>query len=134
MDNCILLYIFGDRYGVENLRLDTSKEVVRLPLKYNNDFLPSPYAVREAFSSLSEDSPMCQLIIDINYRHGDPELSDNLPDYDCVPFWQGLWRKYAKVSMHAATSEDVTVFDKHLELCDYHEHASKEEKAECKKS
>jgi hypothetical protein len=128
-DRYIYLYVFGDKYDVAKLRLDTLNEMVRFMRKEEVSDLPSSRAVGAAFSSLPSDSPMCRLIVDIHCRYEEPKQQDCREDFDNVLFLQSLWRKYAKFRMKAEIKDNDFIED--VKFCDYHEHDTKEERAAC---
>jgi hypothetical protein len=132
-DQCIHLYVFGDKYDIAKLRLDTIDEVVRIALQNENYTSPSIHAIRVAFRDLPQDSPMCRLIIDFHYRYSDPDLYHKIADYDYVPFLQAVWRRYATASIKAIEANATDMLEENLKFCDYHDHNSDEERAACKK-
>jgi hypothetical protein len=68
VEQCIYLHIFGDKFDIGKLRLDTINEVIRLVPILRASAFPRGDAVEAAFTILPEDSPMRQLIIDYHHR------------------------------------------------------------------
>jgi hypothetical protein len=131
MNNCIYLHICGDKYEIEKLRQDTINEMVQIVLGVEENCLPGPEATQIAFDCLPPNSPLCRLIINLHRFEGDPAFNDILDRYRCIPFLQGLWRRYGEYA--------IKVEDKHddlrtaINLCDYHQHSDEKEKKACNK-
>jgi hypothetical protein len=74
------------------------------------------------------------LIIDLHYRYLDPSRDEWFSTHDCIPFLQGVWRKYAATRIQVVDNDhDHNLLEKDLDFCDCHDHKSDEEKENCKK-
>jgi hypothetical protein len=125
-EQCIYLHIFGDKFEIEKLLLDTISEIVRLGPILRASAYPRADSVEAAFCDLPDNSPMCQLIIDYHCRYNDAEDVEHLTEFKCIPFLHGMWVKLNEM-------EDYhNVLAKDLDVCDYQGHASKKERKKCK--
>ena len=123
----VKLYVFGDKYEVEHLRRDAIDLLFRT-MEQPDCLLPCPETTEYAFARLSADNPMCRLLVDLFCRH---ESLDGIrrEEFVNVAFLQATWHRYA----YFRRTEDVDIGD-NLRLCNYHEHATDEEKTICEEA
>ncbi|EON62684.1 hypothetical protein W97_01908 [Coniosporium apollinis CBS 100218] len=137
-DYCMTgLFIFAEFYNVPQLR----KEVVdQFYFEYacsGVSILPDYQTIIQAFSSLPDTSPFCRFLVriyavrwDVSYDEDDDEAVDNrgqLPK----EFLGDLMVEVGKVR------KDQRKFGKAPampEVCEYHEHSTKEEKTSCRRT
>ncbi|KAH8730248.1 hypothetical protein GQ44DRAFT_823579 [Phaeosphaeriaceae sp. PMI808] len=93
-DNCIEMYIFGDKYAVEKLSLHAT-QLLGLYAK-NCKEIPRSFAVKKLFDLLPQDSPLCVQIIKLFCELVDPKNDSQIQNYTCIPFLHGIWRQYGK--------------------------------------
>jgi hypothetical protein len=67
-ENCIYLHMFGDKYQIEKLRLDTINKLIFITANEAGEMYPNAKTIESAFHGLPRSSPMLQLIIDIHFR------------------------------------------------------------------
>jgi hypothetical protein len=131
ISSCVDLYVFGDKYEIGKLRLDCINKSARLVNDLGPSIgLPAPSSTRNAFEYLPSDSPMCRLIINAHCLYGEPKLYKTFPEFDCVPFLQGKWLRYALIRIDADDGKQPGYID----VCDYHEHADGGAKRPCKRA
>jgi hypothetical protein len=93
-DQCLYIHIFGNKFELEKLRLDTINEVVRISLLRLDSTGVSDEVIQAAFRDLPQGSPMCQLIIDLHYRHLNSSRDQWFASHNCIPSLQGVWQNY----------------------------------------
>jgi hypothetical protein len=130
--NYVLLYIFGDKYDVPELRRATVDGLLHDITMLQDSNLPNSESMSAAFSSLPVDSPMSRLIIECFCRYSVTDLFDDLEGYNNVKFLQALWRRFCGIRRD--TEEDDESIQDYFTYCDYHEHESEDERAACTKA
>ncbi|KAH3948663.1 hypothetical protein HBH70_071730 [Parastagonospora nodorum] len=120
----IKLYVFADRHDVEKLRLATINELFQRVLETVNCPHPTATSIEFAFEHLDVGSPLCHFLADVTCY---VDILDPLDpdDVNSLPFMRMLWLRYKEMIGKASRNDDE------LQLCDYHEHADKEEREEC---
>jgi hypothetical protein len=131
IDNIFRLYVLGDKRGVANLKLATLAELFQELSRYHNQeyVLANPSAIGYAYENLPAEDPLLRYLVDDHcYR----ARSDHWLRIDVLPYPQvflgNLMSRYAKF----AQGKIGAWGDHELELCDYHDHKDKNEKAKCR--
>lgn len=132
-------YAFADRMLSPDLR--QALEHMLIDYFVSLRAVPLYGAVIFALAHLPSTSRLLQAMIDAHCRdfqeredteeNGELQLHDQLPN----AFLVGVMKRFAQ--MHADTVEELTEHDfcyevKGLDRCDYHGHATKEERKDCK--
>jgi hypothetical protein len=119
----VRLYVFGDKYDVAELR----KAAIDCLFKEHmleDSKLPSLNVIDHAFANLPEESPMCRLLVDMYFHYENLEIDrDRCTN---AAFMRAIWKRYVR---YHCTREKRRGFD--LKLCDYHDHATEEERKVC---
>lgn len=124
--NLIQLHVLSDKYGISQLaRLTLDQMFYRL--QKGSLRLPNARMVRHAFDNLPDSAPLCQLLV-----HAYCTMSSNA--------WKKVaareWPRDFLMSMLARYAELADPAEKvlrRLDLCEYHKHADKDERAACKR-
>ena len=124
----VKLYVFGDEYEVEHLRRDAIDLLFR-SMEDPNSLLPYPESTEYAFAHLSADDPMCRLLVDLFCRYEILDDDAGHEEFVNIAFLQTMWHRY----VYFCRTKDVDIDDK-LSLCNYHEHATDEEKTTCEEA
>ncbi|KAF2491101.1 hypothetical protein BU16DRAFT_143574 [Lophium mytilinum] len=138
LDIVTRLYALGDQYEIPNLRRDAIDHV--FDYYEREGVVPYYRSVILTYDLLPEDSPLCQLLIDRYIRKGylasvhdynenkelntDGKLRADLPH----AFLLGMMVKGLDTMADLAAGKKR----KSMDVCDYHEHASDEEREKCK--
>ncbi|KAJ4378440.1 hypothetical protein N0V86_006143 [Didymella sp. IMI 355093] len=130
VDNIIYLYVLGDKRGVANLKLATLAGLFQeLSLYRENSFLPNPSIIGYAYENLPVEHPLLRYLVDAHCYHvrSDYWLRTDVLPYPLI-FLMNLMSRYAQFIQRELSAWD----DHELDLCDYHDHKDKDEKAKCR--
>jgi hypothetical protein len=137
IDKLTQLYVFGDKYQVSKLQRDVIDEVFDIYVHQRNDIpLPGNKQLAFIFDLLRVQDPFCQLITDVICWMGNADLYDSIEEGDGLEaFAIASLRRFSQIHKANNLGKRVGVSNLkyNLNLCDYHQHESKEEKAACKK-
>ncbi|KAF2002754.1 hypothetical protein P154DRAFT_137422 [Amniculicola lignicola CBS 123094] len=131
MENLINLYIFGDEYGIPELRKCCLNTFFAILDEFNTD-LPNSLHVDHVFMYLRPTDPLCQLLVDAYCYWANPAtytIKEGKPGYP-IEFLRLLSERYA---------QQLRKVDRNFQarsafgICDYHEHGGVVEKQECQK-
>ncbi|KAJ4378207.1 hypothetical protein N0V86_005907 [Didymella sp. IMI 355093] len=129
IENAIKLYIFGEKYGIKELRKNSLDLLCRI-MDNENSPLPANKTVKLAFRCLSHRDPLLRLLVDMFLVHGKEDSDELVEIYGYVPFLQAMWRRYIVYSNALGDGEEMLV---ELDPCNYHDHTSDGEMTACKK-
>jgi hypothetical protein len=135
MENLIKMYVLGDRFIVPQLQRDTLAHLFR-HIDYEDTTTPSISVVTYAFDRLHPNNPLCRFLVDVSLRYDWNSPEDGTPyDLGNDPNWPIA---YLLSFAHQATKVigDIRfrgkhIFDFDLDLCDYHEHKTPEDRKKC---
>lgn len=128
-DIAVKLYVFGDKYGIERLRWDSLDLLFRV-MELENSLLPGNSTITYAFEHLNHQDPLCRLLVDLFPVYDKPDPEGFHQWYVCVPFLQAVWCRYIS---HCKALENGEENLYRLDLCNYHDHETGEERRACKK-
>ncbi|CAO2658825.1 Nn.00g065480.m01.CDS01 [Neocucurbitaria sp. VM-36] len=120
------MYIFADKYQIEGL----GKEALNAFYyeAHDSDHLSDHHIVNRAFDSLSENSPLCRLLVDLYcYYEKEPPSRQDRDTFSHV-FMRNIWSRYREL-VHK--SPYTGCGDLSFELCNYHSHKDDQEKQAC---
>lgn len=126
----VMAYALGDRLLARSFQRDVLDGLIKRINEFSKPFWFNGTAY--AFDSLPEHSPMLQGLVDIHCRYLDAkgyndmtEREKRLSESVSVAFWMRVMKKFALKS----ASDDW--WNEPLNPCDYHEHATAEEREQC---
>ena len=135
-EGLIDLYIFADGHDIPKLRRDVM-DALLTHLNSENIILPYYETIINAFSRLPKGSPVRQLLIDHYCRFFEKSYDDDasaaeLDSRSKLPtdFLVGIMFRHADI-MELLRNNKINATYR-LDICDYHEHASKAEREKCK--
>lgn len=136
INHLIKLYVLADRYGVPQLRKDAIDKLFDF-VHIGDGALPDRHMVRHAFEWLLPKSPMCRFLVDLLCHHEDedsydPDLDENQQEASAWPesfLLQTVYRSRMIMYRLRRDGDELEYFS--LNICNYHEHKSNEEKAAC---
>jgi hypothetical protein len=123
--------IFADKYQVKDLERHTNDALFH-EVEQSTE-LPSYDTINLAFRDLNPDSPVCRMLVDLYcyYQRDKPERYHEDDDCDHA-FVLKMWQRHRKLGGTCGQSGEVS-YSYSLDICDYHDHATDEEKQACKK-
>lgn len=124
LEGVVKLYVLGDKYDVPGLRKDAIDLVFHT---VSRGSLPHRDDIKYAFDHLLIPDPMCRLLVDLQWYYECPGGTERT-EFDNAAFVQAIWQRYVYLNR----SDDKS-FDDVLQLCDYHDHATQEERETCEK-
>ncbi|KAF1960296.1 hypothetical protein CC80DRAFT_385944, partial [Byssothecium circinans] len=128
----VLLFIFGDRYIIPGLKQDSIDALYHYVCDKENIYLPQFRLVRFAFENLPSTSPMCSVLVDLYCYFQRPDAYDDVGENELPPSaLLALLARYTSLAHKGETSGKGEI-EYELNLCDYHEHETDEEKKACK--
>ncbi|KAH6639405.1 hypothetical protein C7974DRAFT_410379 [Boeremia exigua] len=123
--NLIKLYVLGELYGIEALRLLALEDLLWF-MDLDTTGLPNSDQVSYAYENLPSESALLRLLVDLygqyvsenTWKDGD---ADDLPS----PFIVAVLRRLSLYARHELEN------NAELELCDYHDHEDAREREQC---
>lgn len=123
-ENLIKLYVFGDKYSVADLKIDTMNEFLD-HMENNFTGLPSYSQIKFAYYNLPAESPFLRYLVESYCHYAD--ATD--------------WKKNARKLPAAFLTRVLGLYADHVSygdcylseysVCDYHDHSDDAEKARC---
>jgi len=123
-DYFVHLYIFGDKYMIEELKFDALNGLFHWLKAHDESKLPSTTATDEAFNDLPSDSPMCHFLIEASCKWANPMITA----CDNVEILHGIWRRLYELE----TAAGMLLHDHDIDICDFHDHKTHRERNGCK--
>ncbi|KAF1850014.1 uncharacterized protein K460DRAFT_257994, partial [Cucurbitaria berberidis CBS 394.84] len=123
------LYIFGNKYEVHQLKIDVLNELFHLLEHESKSRLPGLDVVQEAFDLLPTDSPMCGFLVEAYCYWANPETLEEFGVFSCMPFLKAVWCRMCQLNQKGLKPQKNYKID----ICDFHEHSTDEEKEACRK-
>jgi hypothetical protein len=124
------LHIFADKYQVKKLER-TTLDAVFVTISAIGSLLPNYNTIELAFDSLQPDSNMCRMLVDLYCYWEDYEYTEKYDEPFHTMFLKRVWRRYAML-VQKNNKPGTCTFSYTLDICDYHNHANKDEKNSCK--
>lgn len=128
--NLMELYVWGDQRIVPEFQTD-ALDALYFHLRMDHVDTPNSIHIQYAFEWLRPTDPLCRCLIDIHlyYNH---EREDGMSPYDPDKLDDYPPAFLLALACRVTQVRDIYVF--RLDICDYHEHNTEEEKTACTKT